>query len=253
MLPLFEHWPSVVRQLRAAPTIALFLDFDGTLAQLQPRPEDVWLDGFVRQTLTLLARSRRFRVWVISGRRQADVRTRVGVPGIRYLGLHGWEGGNRGAFLSEDAQRSLASVLDSLTRRLANIPGTWIEDKVWALTVHYRNAPHPAAVEARAVIASVIAPFSAELRTQEGACVWEILPREIQDKGAAVRREIDSLPARALSIYVGDDQVDEPAFTALPQGLTVHVGRDSESSARYRLAGVPLVRVFLNRLRTQFA
>jgi len=252
MLPLFEHWPSIARQLRAAPTIALFLDFDGTLAQLQPRPEDVWPDGFVRQNLALLARNRRFRVWVISGRRQADVRTRLGVPGIRYLGLHGWEGGLNGSHLSAAAQRSLTSVLDCLNRRLARIPGIWIENKECALTVHHRDATNAGAAQAHSAIQSVIAPVSTELRIQEGACVWEILPREIQDKGAAVRRELDSLPTRALSIYIGDDQVDEPAFNALPHGLTVHVGRNSQSQARYRLAGVPLVRVFLHRLQSEF-
>src|SRR5947209_14539277 len=41
---------------------------------------------------SMLAQSPRFRVWVVSGRRRADIRSRIKVPGIRYLGLHGWEG-----------------------------------------------------------------------------------------------------------------------------------------------------------------
>ena len=88
----------------ANPPIALFLDFDGTLVPLQARPEDVWLDDATRRTLSRLVRSPRFRVWIMSGRRRADVRARVRVPGIRYLGLHGWEGRNAEA-ITEEARR----------------------------------------------------------------------------------------------------------------------------------------------------
>jgi len=249
MLPLFEHWPSIVRQLRGASTIALFLDFDGTLTHLQPRPEDVWPDGCVRHNLTLLARSRRFRVWIISGRRQRDVRNRVRVPGIRYLGLHGWEGRQGGSFLSEDAQRALASLLNNLTRPFAGISGIWIENKEFALTVHYRKAPLTGVMRARDLLHTALGPLARQLRILEGKCVWEILPRELEDKGAAVRKELAALSTSALPIYVGDDRVDEPAFSALPEGLTVCVGRRTESRARYRLAGVAQVRIFLDKLR----
>src|SRR5690349_8152835 len=92
MRHLFHSWNRVARRLRSRRTIALFLDFDGTLTPLRLRPEDVSLDEATRGTLSRLARNPRFRVWVVSGRRRADIRARIGVPGIRYLGLHGWEG-----------------------------------------------------------------------------------------------------------------------------------------------------------------
>src|SRR3954469_4937270 len=92
MRHLFHSWNYVTRRLRSRKTIALFLDFDGTLTPIRPRPEDVWLDDATRGALTMLAQSPRFRVWVVSGRRRADIRSRIKVPGIRYLGLHGWEG-----------------------------------------------------------------------------------------------------------------------------------------------------------------
>lgn len=74
---------------RAAPAIALFLDFDGILARLEAKRDQVSLDGSVGQALAVLVRNKRLRVWIISGRRQADVPARFGVRGIRYLGLHG--------------------------------------------------------------------------------------------------------------------------------------------------------------------
>src|SRR6266481_7127503 len=107
MRHLFHCWRHVAGRFRSTQTIALFLDFDGTIAQLRPRPDDVWLDVGTRRTLQRLTQSPHFRVWVVSGRRRADVRARIRVPGIRYLGLHGWEGRD-GATISEEGREAIA-------------------------------------------------------------------------------------------------------------------------------------------------
>jgi trehalose 6-phosphate phosphatase len=252
MLPLFVDWARIGRRLRAAPTIALFLDFDGTLARLEDQPEQVSLDGCVRHALATLGRSSRFRVWIVSGRRQADIRARVGVPGIRYLGLHGWEG-RAGASLPEESESRLAAVLTCLNRRLAAIPGIWIEDKTHALAIHYRAAEAAGVSRARAIVDDVIAPHALRLRLQPGKSVWEILPSELEDKGAAVQRELAALGREALPIYVGDDEGDEPAFATLARGITIRVGTNPASRARYRLTGVRQVRAFLDRLIAEIA
>ncbi len=98
MRHLFDCWTEIAERLSGSRKIALFLDFDGTLAPIRPHPEDVRLDPAARQTLATLARSPRFRVCVISGRKRSDVRARMRVPGIRYLGLHGWDNGTETSF-----------------------------------------------------------------------------------------------------------------------------------------------------------
>src|ERR1700733_14774227 len=103
---LLHCWTHVATCFESSTTIALFLDFDGTLAPLRPRPEDVWLDEAARRTLSRLGPRPRFRVWIVTGRRRADARTRIGVPGIRYLGLHGWEG-RRAAAITEPAREAI--------------------------------------------------------------------------------------------------------------------------------------------------
>src|SRR6185295_10019620 len=97
---LFGCWNEVAARMKSAPAIALFLDFDGTLAPLHARPEDVRLATGMRRAIRALGRNPRVRVCVISGRRRADVREKIGISGIRYLGLHGWEGIG-GAVISE--------------------------------------------------------------------------------------------------------------------------------------------------------
>jgi trehalose 6-phosphate phosphatase len=238
-------------RLQTAPLVALFLDFDGTLARLRPRPEEVWMESSARQALTDLVRIPRLRIWVISGRRQADVRARIRVPGIRYLGLHGWEGRAHAA-LSEDTRRSLSCVASWLGGLVADTPGIWIEDKEHALTVHYRGVPRPDARRARLMLDGVVAPFRCSLRIHPGKSIWEVVPREVEDKGAAVRELMAPLRGRALPLYVGDDRMDESAFAALPGGVTVRVGSNGLSHAQYRLSGASEVCNFLHKLRREF-
>jgi trehalose-phosphatase len=250
MYHLFNHWQQISSRLRAASRIALFLDFDGTLAHLKPRPEQVALDGSVRRSLAALARSPRIRIWVISGRRQSDVRARVRIPGIRYLGLHGWEG-RRGS-LPEDTYRCLRAISTQLDDSLRDVPGLWIEDKEYAFAIHYGGVRASELARARAILDGIIVPYSERFRIEHGKNVWEVLPRELEDKGAAVRQQLALHGGRSLAVYLGDDQVDEPAFTALRAGITVRVGSPGRTRALYSLAGVPEVQMFLHKLKTEF-
>src|SRR5260370_17332234 len=91
MRPLFACWSDIAARLASSRMVALFLDFDGTLAAIQPRPELVRVHPDLRRTLAELACNPRLRLWVVSARRRADIRARVRVPAARYLGLYGWE------------------------------------------------------------------------------------------------------------------------------------------------------------------
>jgi trehalose-phosphatase len=238
-------------RLQSGKTIALFLDFDGTLARIRARPEQARIDSHIRRALFVLARNPRFRVWVVSGRRQADIRNRVAVPGIRYLGLHGWEG-RPGTALSSETRRILTCVKTWISGLLPGLPGVWLEDKDWVLAIHYRSAPESSVRCARRIVRGVVEPFQSSLKLVSGKEVWEVAPHEIEDKGAAVQRELANLPTRAVPVYLGDDSGDEPAFAALAGGVTVRVGSVHPSNARYRLAHVGQVRQFLEKLGNEF-
>ena len=252
MRHLFESWAEIAERLRASRKIALFLDFDGTLTRIRPHPEDVQLDPVARQTLATLARSPRFRVSVISGRKRSDLWARMRVPGIRYLGLHGWDNG-ADTRLSPESRATLLCAKLRLSALLLLAPGVWIEDKDQILAVHYRNASDAARLEAAAAVRTAAEAYHKHLRIAPGKEVWEIIPRELEDKGAAVRHELAALCCDATPIYAGDDLGDEPAFAALRQGITIYVGRVRRTKARFRLADALEVHLFLDRLRTGFA
>ena len=202
----------------------------------------------MRRAISALERHSRIRVFVISGRKREDVRQRVHVAGVRYLGLHGWEG--RGASALKEGTRQMLDELDARARKLAeSVPGAWLEDKGAVLALHYANAEPAGARCLREEALRAVARYDGQFRTLAGARSLEIAPVEVEDKGAAARRECAAIHPAALPVFVGDDAVDEPAFSALRQGITVRVGPPAETQARYRLAGISEVRIFLERLR----
>jgi trehalose-phosphatase len=99
----------------------------------------------------------------------------------------------------------------------------------------------------------VMARLNGGFRLLNGKKVWEILPREVGDKGSAVRRELSRFKYRPLPVYIGDDFTDERAFAALPDGLTVRVGPHSLTRAQFQLRDPAEVRRFLERLEVELS
>jgi trehalose-phosphatase len=138
-----------------------------------------------------------------------------------------------------------------LAARLKDVAGIRIEDKNLCFTVHYRGVSSRNVGRARAILGAVLAPFGSAIRMLEGKKVWEILPTEAGGKGVAVQDALAKLHSRVLPIYIGDDVTDEYAFAALPQGLTVRVGRPGRTKARYWLRNPSEVKEFLARLNAE--
>lgn len=242
---LFQRWKSWRRRVRRAVHVALLLDFDGTLTPIVHHPDEVQVPESTLRSLRRLARHPKVTLAVVSGRRAADVRQYIRIPRIRYMGLHGWERGGRRLVKSPPLIRRLKRRLRS---RLTSLKGIWVQDKILSLVVHYRRAPQEEVRRARAQVRQAVEPEGSHLRLMQGKKVWEILPREVKGKGAAVRALLGRMPEGTLAIYLGDDTTDESAFAALPDGLTVRVGIPRRTEARSALRNPREVGEFLRRL-----
>jgi trehalose 6-phosphate phosphatase len=204
----------------------------------------------MRRAVARLGQHPRVRVWIISGRKHADVRNRIGVAGIRYLGLHGWETRpGRGLSTLVDSSDNLLPCMKTWANRLVReTPQTWLEDKGAVLTIHYAGASPDNIRKVRAEAAKYLEPHRRAIYVFAGERSLELIPADVRDKGAAVRRLWRRALPGTLPVFVGDDAVDEPAFLALAQGITVQVGRRTPTHARYRVFSIEEVRVFLERL-----
>lgn len=190
----------------------------------------------VNELLGRLAGHRKMLVAIVSGRCVRDLRRMIDAKGVRLYGIHGAE--EEGKARRTTPESTVALTAARLYARLwfREMPKVWIEDKGLSFAVHYRGARPGAKQIVKEALLNGMKPFRAVLRLQEGDRVWEVIPKELRGKGAAVRALLGNASRGTLGIFIGDDATDEPAFGALRRGITVHVGRRRRTKARFRLA-----------------
>src|ERR1019366_3035174 len=235
--PLVADWDRIVAQIQLSRRVAVFLDFDGTLVNIARLPNQVYLAPSTRRVLRRMARHPRVTLAVISGRRRAELLRYIGLPGIRYFGLYGWERSNHSQ-LPGSALLALRSARAQLSIHLSSIPGLWMEDKHFSLSVHFLGVSPPAQRRARHKLRSLLLPFRETLRVIENLRDAEIVPSCILGKGIAVQQFL-AKPGRCrvLPFYFGDDLSDEPAFEAVGKGISIRVGAARPTRARYSIRG----------------
>jgi trehalose-phosphatase len=250
---LFDNWDQICVRVRAAKTIRLFLDFDGTLVDYRPLPNQVRLSGLARSALRNLARHPRVHTAIVSGRRRAELVHFVRVPGIELLGLYGSEDGKKGSGLSARTYAKLTrarTMLADLQLRLADV---WVEEKKISLAVHFRGASAQSQRRARSFLRAAMASLRPELHVIRARDAWEVVPTLVRGKGAALRSIVERVHTPFLPIFIGDDLTDEPAFVLLRRGITVLVGDARRTKARFRLGHPGEVCAFLVRLEEEIS
>jgi trehalose 6-phosphate phosphatase len=187
---------------------ALFLDVDGVLAPIVPRPEDARVPDGTREELRRL-NERYALVACISGRAGADAQRIVGIPELAYVGNHGLELDAEAPEWGERLQRFLTDVAWPAT-----------ENKQLTASLHYRGSQDEGA--ARAALEDVKALAEREgFVARFGRKVLEVLPPLDVHKGTAVRHLLAERGLRR-ALYAGDDTTDLDGFRAL-DGLDVSV------------------------------
>jgi trehalose-phosphatase len=240
---LFDSWSTVARRLGASRRIALILDFDGTLAPIRAHPSLAAIPEAIRELLARIARLSRLRLWIVTGRKQADLEALLRVPGAHILGVYG------GSLPPERAQ-AVHDVCQDMTHALAGMPGVWVEDKTVCFAIHYREADRATVRRARRLVRQRL---PAGMQIRRGKRVWDIVPNGFCEKGDTVRKLLATQPPLTLPIVAGDDGADESAFAASPSGLTVRVGWSQNTEARYYVRTPHEMWEFLRRLEEAIA
>ncbi|HET9594565.1 MAG TPA: bifunctional alpha,alpha-trehalose-phosphate synthase (UDP-forming)/trehalose-phosphatase [Anaeromyxobacteraceae bacterium] len=243
---------SAVERARAAPRLAVLIDYDGTLVPLAPTPDLAVPDADLLALLRRLAASAGTEVHVVSGRKRSTLERWLGsLP----LGLHAehsfWTrlpGGEWTAAeipISEWRDPVLAILRDFAERT----PGSLIEEKTAGFAWHYRTAdPEFGAAQAKELSLHLAALLSnVPVEILPGDRVLEVRPHGIH-KGRAVAQVLSHSEPGTLVLAMGDDRTDEDLFAALPDGsVAVHVG-PSASRAPIRVRDVPAARALLAQI-----
>ncbi|MET9588191.1 trehalose-phosphatase [Streptomyces sp. NPDC006539] len=199
------------------------LDFDGTLADIVPDPEQARAHPGAVPAIAALA-PKVSSVAVITGR-PAGVAVRhggfAGVPGLDHLVVLGHYGAERWDAVSSTVHApaphpgvaAVRAELPGVLDRFDSWHGTWIEEKGQALAVHTRRAADPqAAFDAlRGPLGELAARHG--LIVEPGRLVLELRPPGM-DKGVALAKYVRETDAESV-LYAGDDLGDLAAYAAV--------------------------------------
>lgn len=226
---------------------ALFLDLDGTLAEIRPTPADVAPEPRRTRLLQDLTQRLEGRVAIISGRSLSEV-DRILDAAIKPVGaVHGLVRRTADGVVETHAQPdALEPARRAAAAYVASRPGVTLEDKGVSLALHYRGAPE-AAVEIGVAVRRLATEHG--LRVQPGAMVLELCAPGA-NKGSALKMFLRDPPfSGAVPVMVGDDLTDEHAFAAAAAGggFGVLVGAPRPTAARHRLESVEHVLEWLRQ------
>ena len=249
--PLLEK----IKKIKTHSRCFLFIDFDGTLAPIEPHPEQVAIDPDTLQALTTL-QEQGFAVVIISGRDRRFLWQQFAHQAFTLVAEHGAEYYDRQqkcwhslVTAPQDSWFPLALQMMEYYRQ--RVPGSLMEKKAYSLCWHYRNSPALyASYQARKLTEELefgLANFPAlvangkkiveakAIEASKGAFVGWFIKNRLQDADASI-------------VALGDDLTDEELFIALrPSDLSVKVGTE-DTKAAWRLSEQQDVLTFLHLL-----
>jgi trehalose 6-phosphate synthase/phosphatase len=235
----------------SAESMALLIDYDGTLVPYAPTPAAAAPDVPVLQLLESLAEHPRIDLHLVSGRSVDDIARWFGHLAATLWAEHGAsvrtvQTGSGWERLVSDRQAWMTTVRSYLTDLTRRTPGSLLEEKQSAMAWHYRLVD-PDLAESRVKqlsveLAGILDDAPVELLW--GRLALEVRPRGVS-KGLVVERVLQSTPPARI-IAIGDDRTDEDMFAALPpSGVAIRVGAGA-TGARYTLSDFRAVRHLLS-------
>ena len=230
---------------------ALFIDVDGTVLEIAPRPDLVEVPRSLPDLLQRRAAERNGALALISGRPIAELDRLFWPYRSAAAGLHGIErrqpDGSYASAPFGDADQSAAEALEQLRPKLQSLvrrwPGALLEDKGRTLAMHYRAVPEAEAAVRDATV-RLLRESGDALRLIAGKMVVEFQSR-YHDKGRVIAAFMAEPPFQGrVPVYLGDDTTDEDGFAEVNRrdGISIRVGPPpGRTAAVYELPSVQSV------------
>ncbi|MGB9808303.1 MAG: bifunctional alpha,alpha-trehalose-phosphate synthase (UDP-forming)/trehalose-phosphatase [Thermosulfidibacteraceae bacterium] len=228
---LEHHFGDIVTRFHSASQRILFLDYDGTLVPIAPRPHIAAPDREVRELLNNLVLNEGTDVVIISGRKKEDLETWFSGIMVTLVAEHGLfvkepdEDWRLLFSVSSDLKEAIKHIRNVMEIYVDRLPYSFIEEKDYSISFHYRTSDLELA---KLRIPELIDELLILIRNMQvnlifGRKVIEVRPAGT-GKGIAAqyflgRRDYDFILA------AGDDATDEELFRSLPEdAVTIKVG-----------------------------
>jgi len=197
--------------------IGLFLDVDGTLLDIAPRPEAVEVKPSLLVDLKAAERAVGGALALVSGRPIEELDRLFAPLCLVAGGVHGAQLRRRpdGPIASLASGRLGDEAWVGLCRLLEQFPGSYAENKEVSFAVHYPSGTTvPDLKAALSRLMQGIAQPGRELKLMAGHNVFEVQLQGF-DKGQAIRSFMADSPFRGRKpIFIGDDEIDRAGFDA---------------------------------------
>jgi trehalose 6-phosphate phosphatase len=229
--------------------LALLLDIDGTILDIAPTPQKVVVPETLRSTLRRLSALTNGALAFVSGRSLGDLDRLFAPLRLPAIAGHGAEirlvpGRERNVGRTPTLEPPLKTKFDAIAELG---PGIVVEDKDYAIALHYRLAP-----EKEAALREAVAAICAEepsIEVLPGKYVLEVKKQGFS-KATGVRDLMKHPPfAGRRPIFIGDDTTDETVFAIMPEfdGFAFSVG-NAVRVADGHFEGPPAVRDWLAKI-----
>jgi trehalose 6-phosphate synthase/phosphatase len=236
-----EAREQVEKALLAGLRIALFLDYDGTLREIELDPGAATPNASIENLLQRLGRRPNLDLTVISGRPEEDLEAFLGSHPFRLIAEHGASLREVGKKKWERLDRNLnyawkEELLAVLRLYEQAVPGSTIEEKQSSIVWHYRKADKEFGTWKANQLTEELSALTANhpIKVRYGKKMVEVTAAE-NNKGAAIGRVLDQNDHYELALCAGDDLTDESMFELKRPGLlTIKVGI-GPTQARFRV------------------
>ena len=232
---------------------AIFLDFDGTLVELQPTPDAVIVSTQLRQMLLQLNDRTQYALALVSGRSVESIDQLLKLPSVAVSGSHGMQ-----YRMEQDAPISLHPQVTPLPKHIITNCEHFcaqnqllLEHKPLSVAVHYRRQPQREN-QVEQFLSGLIEE-QPNLEIQTGKFIRELKPRGI-DKASALEYFFQTARfAGRTPWYFGDDVTDEHAFAWVKQhhGISVKVGEGQSCADFYLQSPQQVLEYFLMNLKSE--
>lgn len=242
----------IIKKYLAAKSRLVLLDYDGTLVDYTTLPDTAKLPENLSDILNRLNDNPKTKIFIVTGRSHHDIDKLLTDLPVNVVAEHG-------AFMKEDGvwknlvnntriwKENLLPVFNKIT---ADCPNSYVEEKKYSLTWHYRNVDedlgYTCSRELIYLLKNKIQSFN--LKILDGNKVVEILSNET-GKGLAVKKLFEQ-GSYDFVLSIGDDVTDEEMFKFFihfSSAYTIKVG-EGATSARYKFKSISDVAALLKQL-----
>jgi len=254
---IFSKLSEIERKIKDLKHVALLLDFDGTISPIVKKPENAYITEKVRHTLKKI--NKVFPIIIVTGRPFYVIKKKVKVAKFIYTASHGLEWNLNNKLERKTLPKLTEEKINQIRQIIKNIkkdyPSLIIENKPYSVTFHY----HRMSVKDKKTFKGWLKKFLKPIYKQSSIRIFhdketiDITPNLHWTKGNVAKLALKYLYKKTkrnyMPIYIGDSLTDEDAFIALKKdGITVRVGKNKKSAAKWYLKNQKEVSFFLKWL-----